>query len=373
MKEQLNGLGLAFPGDTWILNLLLVVAVVMALDLLAGHLLRRAERMANTTATAWDDALIQAARQPLRALFWIVGLTYGVSLARTDLHLPELGLIKPLREVGVVLCLAWFLFRLIHHAATGVVRMQETRGEAVDHTTVDAVSKLARIVVVVIAGLMILQHMGFSVAGLLTFGGIGGIAVGLAAKDLLANFFGGLTVYLDRPFSVGDTIRSPDKVIEGTVEYIGWRHTRIRAPDKASIHVPNALFSTIVVENPSRMTHRRLREVLGLRYEDAPRVEAIVADIRALLEAHPGIDGNQAIIVNFDAYGDSALNIFILAYSPVTARAAFQALKQELLLAVGGIVARHGADFAFPSRTLYMVEPAEADTQAISRQAPPDR
>ena len=114
-----------------------------------------------------------------------------------------------------------------------------------DYTTVDALSKLGRFSVVIIAALVILQTLGFSISGVLAFGGIGGIAMGFAAKDMLANFFGGLTIYLDRPFTVGEWIRSPDKAIEGTVEYIGWRHTRVRAFNKNPIYVPNALFTTI--------------------------------------------------------------------------------------------------------------------------------
>lgn len=99
--------------------------------------------------------------------------------------------------------------------------------------------------------------LGFSLSGVLAFGGIGGIAVGFAAKDMLANFFGGLAIYLDRPFIVGEWIRSPDHEIEGTVEHIGWRQTRVRAFNKNPIYVPNSLFSTIVVETPTRTRSSR--------------------------------------------------------------------------------------------------------------------
>lgn len=366
MKELLKGLDIHFPGEPWMLDSLLVLLVVLLLSLLVRHLLRRAERIAGSTSTVWDDAFIRAARLPLLSLLWVVGLTYAASLARARLGLPVQPLITLAQEVGVVLCLAWFLLRLINDASASLVQLQETRGETVDHTTVDALGKLARIIVALTAGLVILQQLGFSVAGLLAFGGIGGIVVGLAAKDMVANLFGGLTVYLDRPFAVGDSIRSPDKAIEGTVEYIGWRHTRIRTPNKIPLYVPNALFSTIVVENPSRMTHRRLQETVGLRYEDLSRVEAIVTDIRVLLENHPDIDKTQAILVNFDTYGDSALNVSLVAHTRTTAGPAFLLLKQTLLLAVGEIVARHGADFAFPSRTLYMAPQTSDQTRSHS-------
>lgn len=366
MKELLKGLDIHLPGETWVLDSLLAIVLLLLLTLLARHLLRRAERIASTTSTIWDDAFIRAASLPLLSLLWIVGLSYAVSLARTRLGLPPLPLITLIQEVGVVLCLAWFLLRLINEASTSLAQIQESRGESVDRAMVDAVSKLARVAVALISGLVILQQLGFSVAGLLAFGGIGGIVVGLAAKDMVANLFGSLTVYLDQPFAVGDTIRSTDKTIEGVVEYIGWRHTRIRTPSKIPQYVPNALFSTIVVENISRMTHRWVQESVGLRYEDLSRVDAIVADIRTLLENHPDIDQTQALIVNFDTYGDSALNLSIVAYSHITAKPAFLALKQALLLAVGEIVARHGADFAFPSLSLYMAPQTTGEAEANS-------
>jgi MscS family membrane protein len=356
MKELINGLGFVFPGEIWMLDILVVVSGVVLLNLLAGHLLRRAERLANTTSTVWDDALIRAARQPLTALLWILGLAYAANLARADVGLPALELVKPMRDVGVVATLAWFLFRLIRNVASNVLHLQETRGEMVDRTTVDAISKLARIVVLVLAGLLILQHLGFSIAGVLTFGGIGGIVAGFAAKDLLANFFGGLTIYVDRPFAVGDWIRSPDKAIEGSVEHIGWRQTCIRAFNKNPIYVPNALFSTIVVENPSRMTHRRFQATIGLRYQDLDKMAAVVDDIRAMLSGHPDIDPQEPLVVNFDAYAASSLDCQILAFSPITERPRFLALKQALLLEIGHIVTRHGAEFAYPTRTLHMAD-----------------
>ena len=185
-------------------------------------------------------------------------------------------------------------------------------------------------------------------------GGIGGLAVGFAAKDLLANFFGGLTIYLDRPFSVGDWIRSPDKAIEGTVEYISWRHTRVRAFNKNPIYVPNALFTTIVVENPSRMTHRRIKEIIGIRYEDIGMMDAIVSDVRAMLQNHPEIDTTQTLIVNFNTFNASSLDFFIYTFTRTTNWIHYHKVKQDVLLKVAEIIDRHGAQIAFPTRTVHI-------------------
>ena len=199
------------------------------------------------------------------------------------------------------------------------------------------------------------QTLSFQITGLLALGGVGGIAVGFAAKDLVANFFGGLTIYLDRPFTVGEWIRSPDKAIEGTVEYISWRHTRVRAFNKNAIYVPNALFTSIVVENPSRMSHRRIKETIGLRYDDFEQVAPIVADSRAMLNDHPDIDATQTLIVNFNAYGASSLDLMVYAFTKTVVWVDYHAAKQDVLLKIGEIIDRHGAQIAFPTQTLNLV------------------
>ncbi|MCB1982213.1 MAG: mechanosensitive ion channel family protein, partial [Rhodoferax sp.] len=227
-------------------------------------------------------------------------------------------------------------------------------GEEVDHTTIDALVKLARLVTVVVAVISAAQTLGFQIAGLLALGGVGGIAVGFAAKDILANFFGGLTIYLDRPFGVGEWIRSPDKSIEGTVEYISWRHTRIRAFNKNPIYVPNAVFTSIVVENPSRMSHRRIKETIGLRYDDFAVVAPIVDEIRAMLQVHEGIDATQTLIVNFNQFGASSLDIMVYTFTKTTVWVEYHHVKQDVLLKIGEIIERHGAEIAFPTQTLHL-------------------
>ena len=245
--------------------------------------------------------------------------------------------------------------RLIKKVESAVLIRAQMRGETIDRTTVEAMAKLIRLSVIITGVLVVLQTLGFSISGVLAFGGIGGIAVGFAAKDMLANLFGGLTVYMDRPFSVGDWIRSPTVDIEGTVENIGWRSTRIRRFDKRPIYVPNSLFTSIVVENPSRMTNRRINETIGIRYADATRMNKIVEDVRAYLKGHDAIDQNQTIIANFNAYGASSLDFFIYCLTKTTNWVEYHEVKHAVLMDVHDIVTRHGAEFAFPTRTLHMI------------------
>ena len=153
---------------------------------------------------------------------------------------------------------------------------------------------------------------------------------------------------------MGDWIRSPDKQIEGAVEYISWRHTRIRAFNRNPVYVPNSVFTSIVVENPSRMSHRRIKETIGIRYDDFDKVAPIVADIKAMLMAHPAIDTETTMIVSFNQFGASSLDLLVYTFSKTTAWAAFQEIKQDVLLRIGEIIARHGAQIAFPTQTLHV-------------------
>ncbi|MDO9053567.1 MAG: mechanosensitive ion channel family protein [Gallionella sp.] len=347
-------LGLSSLAEPLLIQILLVVLASALISIVAQFLLRHAEKIVRLTRHNWDDALIQAAKRPLPVTIWLLGMAFAVSLVGRETGAVIFDAVRPVRNVGVVICLGWFLIRFVHHATDNIVATRKAKGEEVDLTTIDALSKLARLTVIIIATLLTMQVLDFSISGVLAAGGIGGIAIGFAAKDLLANFFGGLTVYMDRPFSVGDWIRSPDKEIEGTVEYISWRHTRIRAFNKNPIYVPNALFTTIVVENPSRMTNRRIKETIGIRYEDIGMLGAIVTDVKAMLQSHPEIDATQTLIVNFNTFGPSSLDFFIYTFTKTREWACYHEVKQDVLLKVAGIIDRHGAQIAFPTHTVHL-------------------
>ncbi|MFQ5717824.1 MAG: mechanosensitive ion channel family protein, partial [Nitrospinales bacterium] len=205
------------------------------------------------------------------------------------------------------------------------------------------------------------------ISGVLAFGGIGGIAVGFAAKDLLANFFGGLMIYLDRPFAVGDWIRSPDREIEGTVEHIGWRITRIRTFDKRPLYVPNLVFSSIAVENPQRMQNRRIYETIGIRYQDAPKMDAIVHRVKEMLLNHPEIDSNKTLIVNFNSFAPSSLDFFVYTFTKTTDWVYFHEVKQDVLLKILKIVEGEGAETAFPTSTIHLAEQKERRREILKQ------
>jgi len=340
--------------NTWVIQVFVVIFVALLFDFIQRSLLKRLHKKLERTSNPWDDALLQAAIRPLSAMIWIVGITFAADIISTETQAPLFQAVGPIRHVGIIATLAWFLMRLVSNMQQSIIDHGMASGEPYDRSTADAIGKLTRVSILITATLVILQTLGFSVSGVLAFGGIGGIAIGFAAKDLLANFFGGLMLYLDRPFSVGDWIRSPDREIEGTVENIGWRLTTIRSFSKRPIYVPNSVFATIAVENPSRMTHRRINETIGIRYDDADRMGDIVKSVETMLKEHPDIDSAQTLMVNFNSFAPSSLDFFIYTFTHTTNWVKFHAIKQDVLLKIETIIRDAGAEIAFPTSTIHV-------------------
>lgn len=320
---------------------------------IASHIIVAIERKFSQTNNLWDDALLHAARKPVVAFVWLQGVYWAAEVAHRYSEAEIFKVNDSLLQLGFVFVLVWAVLRLIKEAE-GILVSPLKMKKPMDYTTVNAVSKLSRAVVIITAVLIAMQSMGYSISGVLAFGGVGGIAVGFAAKDLLANFFGGFIIHLDRPFKVGDWVRSPDRNIEGTVEHIGWRLTTIRTFDKRPLYVPNATFTTIAVENPSRMTNRRIYETIGIRYADVGQMATIVDDIKAMLQQHEDIDSDQTLIVNFLAFNASSLDIMVYTFTKTTQWVQFHEVKQDVLLKISDIIEGYGAEVAFPTRTLHL-------------------
>lgn len=337
----------------WLLHVSIILIVTFVSIFLISKLFQRIEVQAAKTSNSWDNALLEASKRPLRYFIWAIGTTAATQVLSNKLNIIPNELIEIFYKISVIVLLTWFLIRLINESEKILVSPTKMR-KPIDLTTISAIGKLLKASLFIISSLVLLQTLGFSISGVLAFGGIGGIAVGFAAKDLLANFFGGLMIYLDRPFSVGDWVRSPDKEIEGTIEKIGWRQTRVRTFDKRPLYIPNATFSIISVENPSRMTHRRIYENIGIRYKDSDKLSTILADIKTMLEQHPEIDETQTMMVNFDKFGDSALEFFIYTFTKTTNWEHFHLVKQDVLLKTLDIISHHQAEVSFPTQTLHI-------------------
>ncbi len=357
MKELIQWVQELQIDSVWISQVFLIVFITLIVNFIWRRYYQRVQDKLNTTKNLWDDALWASIHKPVGYLIWVVGISYGAEVADrvadSDFH----SLLVNVRQFTVIILIIWFLLRFIRFAEKNLLDDKKNTASNVDTTTINAVAKLLRASVIITGALVIMQTMGYSVSGLLAFGGIGGLAVGFAAKDLLSNFFGGLMIYLDRPFKVGDWVRSPDREIEGTVEYIGWRQSRIRTFDKRPLYVPNSVFMSISVENPSRMSNRRIYETIGLRYEDSTKVAQIISDVKTMLQQHPEIDPDATLIVNLNKFAPSSLDFFVYTFTKTTDWVKFHQIKQEIMLQIIDIVDKNSAEMAFPTSTIHLHHP----------------
>ncbi len=355
----------------WAVQLFAIVLAALVAGATARRFVLHLRERTRSTHNVVDDALLDALIGPTRGMILVIGLSWAAHIAGQETDAAIFDAVPAVRDLLVVATLAWFLLRFARSYEDHYVVEQDAKGGEIDRTLVHVVGKLVRASIFITASLVVLQTLGINIAGLLAFGGIGGLAVGLAAQDLLANIFGGVTIYMDRPFAVGDWIRSPDQEIEGTVEEIGWRRTVIRTFDKRPLYVPNSLFTTISVENPSRMLNRRIKETIGVRYSDVAKVPVILADVRQYLETSPHIDQSVTLMVNFNSFGASSLDFFIYCFTRTTVWTEFHMVKEEVLLHIADIIEEHGAEVAFPTRTLHHV-PSMPEPDPRSSRNPAD-
>ncbi|TEW56955.1 mechanosensitive ion channel family protein [Psychromonas sp. RZ22] len=340
---------LSIHAGNWSVHFSIVIFITLVVQFTWRCFAKRTERMTLNTKNAWDDIIFYGVNKPINWVIVLMGGSIALKVVAESESLAISEYLPLFQKIAILLLIGWVFWRLVYKTEHTYIKE-----DAKDTTTVIALAKLAKLSIITIITLSIIQTLGVSISGVLAFGGMGGLIVGMAAKDLLSNLFGATMVYMDKPFKVGDWIRSPDKSIEGTVEAIGWRVTRIRTFDKRPIYVPNSLFTHIVVENPSRMSNRRIKETFGLRYKDIRQVEKIITEVRAMLETHPEIDQSQTLIVNFDLFNNSSLDFFIYTFTKTTDWIYFHEVKQNVLLKVADIVIANDAEFAFPTRQLHI-------------------
>lgn len=345
--------------EPWVYTLVdtgLILSIAFGLQLVLRRLLNLAISAAKRTRNIWDLAALKAVKKPVLMLFWGVAISTAVLRVAEYAGIDELVVLELLRRIVLLISLTWFGLSFVGNAESAMLS-DDSHQSQFDQTTISAFCKALKTAISLVGVLLILQALEYNISSLLAVGSIGGIAISLAARDLLANFFGGLMIYMDRPFSVGDWVRSPDREIEGVVEHIGWRRTVIRTFDKRPLYVPNSTFNNIALENPSRMENRRIYETIGVRYVDSDNIAAIVDDVKKMLLANEHIDTKQTMIVNMNRFADSSIEFFIYTYTKTTNWVEFHGVKQDILMQVHRIIEQYGAEIAFPTQSLYVVEP----------------
>lgn len=263
----------------------------------------------------------------------------------------ESSTLAPAAEVVLIGCVVWILIRMVKVAENYYLQKEGSCA-----FTANISSMVAKGALVLLAGLMILDKLGVNIGGILAVGGIGGIALGLASKDLFANFFGFVTIVLDRPFKVGDLIYSSDRDIRGVVDRITWRFTRVITLEKKPMYIPNSIFSTIVIQNESKVLARRIDENLKFEFHEHTKIDEFTKKISSLLKSSELL--NQKFRANFDVskIGTDIIEVRFVAYTKAKAWVEFSVDRQKILLAIFEVAKELGFRIMYPETQIALYD-----------------
>jgi MscS family membrane protein len=311
--------------------------------------------MVRKTQTTLDDQILIAIEQPLEFAFVVVGLYIAgqfVALSDTLEHI-----LAQLVRSMIAITIFWAIFRVINPLSSLFDHAIGLFGSESMHETIKGFFvKVAKVIVACLGIAAVFQEWGFNIAAVLGSLGLVGMAVALGAQDFIKNMFAGLTIFLDRMFEKGNWIKTPD--VEGNVEEIGFRATKIRQFDKALVTIPNSKLASEALINFSRMTQRRIYWRIGVEYRTTKeQLSHIITDIRDYLHNNPDFetDPNKTkTFVYLDSFGASSVDILLYCFTKTTDWGEWLATKEFLAYKIKEIVERHKASFAFPSTSLYV-------------------
>ncbi len=331
----------------------LIAFGIMLLFIILGKIIYRfttnvLKKLAKKSQTKLDDILIDIVEEPLVTVFVVVGIWVSLgSLNKTE-NIDEL--ITGGIYIAIVLNIAWFLSRFVDAMVTNYLRpMAEKTPGTMDDQLLPIVRKGLKFTIWSIAILVGLNNAGYNIGALLAGLGIGGLAFAMAAKDTVANLFGGFTIFVDKPFTVGDRIVTNG--YDGVVEEIGLRSTHIRTLQGRIVTIANADVSNNPIENISSEPNRKISITLGLTYDmDEKKIAQTIQILENIIKETKGVKDES--IVGFDSFGDFSLNISLIYY--VIKGENITKAKNSINLNILKQFNKNGIDMAFPTQTLLM-------------------
>lgn len=335
----------------------LVVAAFVLRAIVNVWVRSRLVALAARTKTESDDVAAQAIIAPLGWALPVLGAYLALRMLAAG-HDELLAVAAKAFLAVVTLLVTWTLFKFIDAWAILATEQSDRSQTPIDNTLVPTLRKALKVFTGVVVFVVVVQNLGYSVSGLLGALGVGGLAVALAAKDTLANLFGGVTILVDRPFRPGDwiTLASAD----GTVEEIGLRSTRIRTFAKTLVSIPNSTLANATVENHSLMPRRRIKFTVGVTYATRPaQMRELVRRIEDHLRGDPDIH-QEFLMVKFTQFGPSSLDVLVYCFTVTTDWVAHLQARQDVQLAVMDMVEEMGLEIAFPTQTVHLVEDEQA-------------
>lgn len=343
----------SIPSKIWV-QLGLVLAFTAIIAVLARKTLGYVIQL--KSLPEWLRTLCDSFYLPIFWLVWGYGAFLSIQFLVESSHfLISTEIIAKFRNIFFVFFSTWIILRWKFRFQELLIKRSEYRISATqDQALINAIGKVFTVFVIFVAGLLFLDILNVQLTALLAFGGIGGVAIGFAGKDVVANFFGGVMIHINRHFAIGEWVFSPNKNFEGVVEDIGWYMTRIRTFARRPMFIPNAIFIDAIIENPGRMYNRRIKETVGIRLEDVKKIEPIVKDMRSMLENHSEIDQTKTLFVHFVSFGAHSLNIEIYCFTKTTNWGKWRDVQQDVFLKIADIISSHGAEIALPSSTVHL-------------------
>ncbi len=299
------------------------------------------------TKFKYDDLIVRAIIPPVKLLI----ILYGIIIATSIIELPVSQFFAEALRVTLAVIVVWIAFRLCTPVTEALRDIMSRSDESLATQFVPIIRSTMQVAVILIGGILILQNSGYEVSSLIAGLGIGGLAIALAAQETVSNIFGTLVMFTDKPFKVGDWVQFRD--VDGDVESIGFRSTRVRTWAKSIKVIPNKMLTSEIIENWSVMPKRRVSMTIGVQYDSPPeKVDELTKRIYQLLQDNSRIN-QEYMIVAFTDFGPSSLDIFVYYFTTVTAWKDYMHIRQEVNIGIMKIVEELGLSFAFPSKTVY--------------------
>ncbi len=306
------------------------------------------KKFTSKTKSDLDDKLIKIFSEPMKFLFIIFGLSAFFSILEVKTTFSQ-NLLKSL----FTFVLFWIFYGSIELIKEPVFKFGKKFGSDLSKEIANFSLKIIKIFVISVAIVSILQIWGINVSAFIASLGLGGLAFALAAKDTAANLFGSLAILADKAIKTGEWIKVNG--VEGIVEDIGMRTTKIRTFEKSLITMPNQIIANSPIENFSRRGIRRIKTRIGLDYNTTnEQLKKIIHDIKSMLKSHPDISQDSTILVNFDRFEDSSLSLFLYYFANTANWKRYLEIKEDTYLKIIKIVQKHGSSFAFPTQTIYL-------------------
>ncbi len=345
---------------------LLLVFVVVTIERVVRLLIqRKTEAIPQVDGEiSWVRLILKAVMRPLSLFIWVYGIYGALSPLYSNFqgadgsNLVHLVFQKT-ASVGGILAFFWFVYQFVHVMDARLSQWADSTESTIDDILVPLFGKTLRIFIIILAGIIVLQNItGIEIGPLLASLGIGGLAVALAAKDSIANFFGTLTILFDKPFQVGERIVIDS--YDGVVEDVGFRSTRIRLLTGALVTIPNEKVVNSGLENIGKRPNIRWLTNIGITYDTPPeKIEKAVGILREIVADHEGIHPDFPPRVYFNGFNDWSLNIMVLIWYHPPNYWDFQEWVQRTCLEITRRFSAEGIDFAFPTRTLHLANDAK--------------